>query len=430
MERGLSEYQRTLDALFARTGATSKFGLERTEELLALLGKPHQQIRTIHVAGTNGKGSVVATIYALLRAKGLRVGRYTSPHLVDFRERIVIDDIQIAEAEVLAFLSRWATDTERLGATFFEITTALAFDYFAATGVDVAIIETGLGGRLDSTNVVTPLVAGVTSISIDHTEHLGNTIRGIAAEKAGIFKCGVPAVFGPMSVVAREVMMKVADDVGASSIVPAVERFTPLRVEVSAGGTDFDVVEDGVATRVRSGLAGIEQAANSCIALAMLSVAGPAYATTVADAAITLPSVRLAGRFERVGKLIFDVAHNPASMQALVRTLKSVDPPRPLVAVVGILRDKDWRAMIEILGGVADQIILTAPSSAPASRSWDVREAMAFAHGLCVSATLEADVDVAIARGVATGATVVVTGSFHTVGDGLKSLGSASIAKE
>lgn len=426
MERGLSEYERTLGALFARTGTTSKFGLERTEALLSFLGAPHQRIRTIHVAGTNGKGSVVATIYALLRAKGLRVGRYTSPHLVDFRERIVVDDAQITEEEVLAFLSSWAAETERLGATFFEITTALALDHFATAGVDIAIIETGLGGRLDSTNVVTPLVAGVTSISIDHAEYLGDSIRGIAAEKAGIFKRGVPAVFGPMSAEAGEVMVKTATDVGASTVVPAVERFTPTHVSVSTGGTDFDIVEDGVATRVRSGLTGIEQATNSCMALAMLSVAGPAYSTSVSEAATTLPSVHLTGRFERIGNLIFDVAHNPASMQALARTLRSVDPPRPLVAVLGILRDKDWRAMIEILAGVADHIILTAPSSAPPSRSWDVREAVDFADSLNCSASLEADVDAAIVRGLATGATVVVTGSFHTVGDGLQSLRSTS----
>ena len=426
MERGLSDYERTLAALFARTGTTSKFGLERTAALLSLLNSPHKRIETIHVAGTNGKGSVVATIYALLRAKGLRVGRYTSPHLVDFSERIVVDDVQIAADQILAFLSRWESDTERLGATFFEITTALAFDHFATAGVDIAIIETGLGGRLDSTNVVTPLVAGVTSISIDHSEYLGDTIQEIAAEKAGIFKRGVPAVIGPMSAEAGEVMVRIAGDVAASSIVQAVDRYTPLGVTVSTSGTDFDVVYDGTATRVRSGLTGVEQATNSCIALAMLRAAGPAYQTSVSEAAVTLPTVRLRGRFERVGNLIFDVAHNPASMQALARTLKSVNPPRPLVAVLGVLKDKDWRAMIEILAGVADHIILTAPSSAPLNRSWDVREAVAFAGSLDCSASLESDVDVAIARGLAIAETVVITGSFHTVGDGLKSLGLMS----
>src|SRR5207237_399217 len=148
--------------------------------------------------GTNGKGSVVATADTLLRAKGLRVGRFTSPHLIDCRERIAINHVEINEDEVEAFLYRWESDRERLGATFFEITTALALDHFAQHDVDVAVIETGLGGRLDSTNVITPLAAAVTSIGIDHTEYLENSIVEIAREKGGIFKRGVPAIYGSL----------------------------------------------------------------------------------------------------------------------------------------------------------------------------------------------------------------------------------------
>ncbi|HVF40588.1 MAG TPA: Mur ligase family protein, partial [Gemmatimonadaceae bacterium] len=198
MDSGLSEYRNILDALFARTGSTARFGLSRTSDLLDLIGSKYRETDYFHVAGTNGKGSTVATLYALLRAKGLRVGRYTSPHLVDFRERIVVDDKEISEAEVISFLSRWTPDAERMGATFFEITTVLALDYFARSKVDVAVIETGLGGRLDATNVIMPVAAGITSISIDHAEYLGNTIESIAQEKAGIFKRGVPSVIGPL----------------------------------------------------------------------------------------------------------------------------------------------------------------------------------------------------------------------------------------
>ncbi|MEO5579340.1 MAG: folylpolyglutamate synthase/dihydrofolate synthase family protein, partial [Gemmatimonadaceae bacterium] len=380
MDIGLSEYGRTLAALFARTGATSKFGLERTEAFLALLGNPHDQIRTFHVAGTNGKGSVVATLYTLLRAKGLRVGRYTSPHLIDFRERIVVDDVEIGEQEVVDFLVRWLPDTERLGATFFEITTAMAFAHFAKAKVDVAIIEAGLGGRLDASNVITPLVAAVTSIGVDHTEFLGDTIPSIAGEKAGIFKAGVPAVFGPMSAEARDTLLSTAAAVGAAPVIQSSDLFAPTNVMVAPTGTDFDIAFDGAGARLRSGLVGAEQAVNSCIALTILGAAGREYETSLAEAAVTLPSVHLPGRFQQVGKFILDVAHNPDSMAALVRTLQAVDPPRPLVAILGILNDKNWRAMMHILAEVADLIILTDPPSAPATRAWSLSEATEFAR--------------------------------------------------
>src|SRR4029079_13405346 len=182
--------------LYARTTGAFKFGLERTHALLAEMGDPHLAVPALHIAGTNGKGSSVATAEAILRAKGLRCARYTSPHLVDFRERIVVAGVPIAEREVVEFVDRWMDTVERLEASFCEATTAMAFAHFARERADVALIETGLGGRLDSTNVVKPLAAGVTSIGFDHVEYLGPTLEGIAREKAGIFKLGVPAVVG------------------------------------------------------------------------------------------------------------------------------------------------------------------------------------------------------------------------------------------
>jgi dihydrofolate synthase/folylpolyglutamate synthase len=163
-------YRDALDYLFARTGGGSTYGLGRTRALLAELGDPHRAVPLFHVAGTNGKGSTVAALAALLAAGGRRVASYTSPHLVDFRERIVVAGAPIPSADVAAFVGRWTPAVERIGATFFEATTAMAFDHFARAGADVAVIETGLGGRLDSTNVVLPLAAGVTSIGLDHTE--------------------------------------------------------------------------------------------------------------------------------------------------------------------------------------------------------------------------------------------------------------------
>src|SRR5207253_2705020 len=183
--------------------------------LLARLGSPHRRLAAIHVAGTNGKGSVVATCEALLRARGFTVGRYTSPHLVDFRERITVNGHPISEKEVLDFLERWIPAAEEMGASFFEVTTALAFDWLARKEVDFAVIETGLGGRLDSTNVLKPRVATVTSIGLDHTDLLGDTLEAIAGEKAGIFKPGAPAVVGESSPEIRDLLERHADKAGA-----------------------------------------------------------------------------------------------------------------------------------------------------------------------------------------------------------------------
>src|SRR4051812_13769595 len=191
-----SEYQRALDFLFARTTGGVRFGLDRTVALLQALGNPHLAVPCFHVAGTNGKGSTVASIAAMLKYKGMRVATYTSPHLIDFRERIVVGGVPIGEDDVVRFIRDHVALIERLGATFFEATTAMAFDYIARSGADVSVIETGLGGRLDSTNVVDPLAAVVTSIGLDHTDLLGDTVEKIAQEKAGIFKRGRPAVIG------------------------------------------------------------------------------------------------------------------------------------------------------------------------------------------------------------------------------------------
>ncbi|MFM8781910.1 MAG: bifunctional folylpolyglutamate synthase/dihydrofolate synthase, partial [Gemmatimonadota bacterium] len=211
-------YRAALDALFARTTGQWKLGLERVEGFLHELGDPHQRLPIIHIAGTNGKGSVCASLETVLRRQGFRVGTYTSPHLVDFRERFRIDGAPIDEAPIFDFLERWTPRVETLGVTFFEATTAMGFQLFADAQVDIAVIETGLGGRLDATNVVRPLVAGVTSIGFDHMEWLGETLPQIAREKAGIFKAGVPAIVGELDLAVRRVLAEEAARRGAAPV--------------------------------------------------------------------------------------------------------------------------------------------------------------------------------------------------------------------
>jgi dihydrofolate synthase/folylpolyglutamate synthase len=418
----LSGYRAALDYLFERTTGGSRFGLERTAALLAALGDPHHRLRTFHVAGTNGKGSVCATLEAVLRQRGFRVGKYTSPHLVDFRERFLVDGRAVEEAYVVEFIERWTPDVERTGATFFEATTAMAFDWFARSNVDVAVIETGLGGRLDSTNVVRPIVAGVTAIGIDHVEYLGTTRESIAFEKAGIFKPGVPAVIGERDASIAALLEQHAIANGATSVTSVWRDAPPSGVVVTGHGTSFDVTLDGTPARLQTPLAGAHQASNAMVALLMLRAAGAPWSVTLSDAAKGLAGVRLPGRFHREGPFIFDVAHNPDGAGVLAATVKAVGEPRPVAALLTVLTDKDWRGVMAALAPVVDVFVLTSAPTAPVSRAWNAAEALAYAKSRGWEALLEPDFDRAISTASSLASTVLVTGSFHTVGDAMARL--------
>jgi dihydrofolate synthase/folylpolyglutamate synthase len=415
-------YHRALDFLFARTGSSVKVGLARTEALLAAIGRPHDRFPAFHVAGTNGKGSVCATLEALLRARGLRVGKYTSPHLVDFRERITVDGVPVAEEAVIAFVDRWTAECERLGATFFEATTSLAFESFAAARVDVAVVEVGLGGRLDSTNVLRPVAAGVTSIGMDHAEWLGNALESIAREKGGIYKSGVPAVVGELDPAIRALLAAQARAAGARPVRVLADECEIGDITVDAGGTAFDLRWRGERRALRTPLAGRYQAQNTVTALLMLDAAGPPYATPLADAAAALANVQLAGRFQRHGRYLFDVAHNPAGARVLAETIAAQPAAGPVVALFGVLADKDWRAMMTALAPVVSHFVLTTPPTAPLERAWRMEEALAFARDHGWSAERCASFDEAIERASRGAGTVLVTGSFHTVGDAMSRL--------
>jgi dihydrofolate synthase/folylpolyglutamate synthase len=415
-------YRAALDALFARTTGQWKLGLERVTGFLGALGDPHRHLRVLHVAGTNGKGSVCAMLDGALRARGLRVGKYTSPHLVDFRERFLVDGRPLPDAQIAAWLERYTPLVEAHGATFFEATTAMGFQLFAEAGVDVAVIETGLGGRLDATNVVHPLVAGVTGIGLDHTEWLGTTRETIAPEKAGIYKPGTPAVVGEPDPVIRGILAAEARRRGATPVRVVVEEGAATGIEVSAAGTSFVWRRPSGDVAVRTALAGLHQAQNALTALTMLDALPADLWRPVADALPALQQVRLPGRFSRHGQWIFDVAHNPDGSAVTALTLEGTAPARPVVALVSVLGDKDWRGMLHALRGAVDHFILTDTPTAPASRAWDSAAALAFARGEGLSAEREPDFDRALALAPTRGATVLVTGSFHTVGDAMSRL--------
>jgi dihydrofolate synthase / folylpolyglutamate synthase len=426
----LADYRDALAYLFARTTGAFKFGLERTTALLAALGNPERRYPSIHVAGTNGKGSSVATMSALLTAKGggLKVATYTSPHLIDFRERMVVGGQMISSDEVVAFVSAHLPLIEEIGASFFEATTAMAFDHFARAGADVAVIEAGLGGRLDSTNVLHPVVAGVTSIGLDHTEYLGTTLAAIAGEKAGIFKPGRPAVIGEREPRIRDLLTEHAMRAGAS-VVRTTDEVGVDRVVVDASGTTCDVNWRGERMTLHTPLAGTHQADNLAFALVMLDAAGSDYAVSAAEASLHLSDVQVPGRFQQHGRFIFDVAHNPAGIEVLVRTLGAVAPPGPITALVCVLGDKDWREMLRLLSGVASRFVVTMAPTAPSSRAWSLDEAAAFARALGVDVESIPDFAAALDRAESGAGTVLVTGSFHTVGDALALLQVSPMAR-
>lgn len=409
-----------LEFLFVRTTGGFKFGLERTVALLKALDNPHRAYPVIHVAGTNGKGSSLATAEALLMGRGLRVGKYTSPHLVDFRERILVDREPIQATQIVEFVQRWTPLVEKLGATFFEATTAMAFDAFARAKVDVALIETGLGGRLDSTNVVDPVAAGVTSIGLDHMEYLGHTLDAIAYEKAGIFKSGRPAVIGEASAMARDVLLERARERGAHPVLVS-DRVRISDIDVGPAGTTVELSMNGESARLQTPLTGQHQAHNLAFTLALLDAAGPPYAVTLAQAAPLLSRVSLPGRFQRKGKYIFDVAHNADGARVLADTLRAVKPARPVRALFCALKDKEWKDMLTNLNPRVDEFILTDAPTAPASRKWNLEEARAFLRHAGMKGDVAWTFDEALKQ-VEDAGTVLVTGSFHTVGDAMARL--------
>ena len=422
MDVALTSYADALEHLFARVTGGWKLGLDTTFALARAMGDPQDRFPTFHVAGTNGKGSVVATLDVLLRNQGLKVGRYTSPHLVDFRERIVVNGVPVSEGDMMELIARWVPEVERVGATFFEATTGMAFAYFAQVGVDVAVIEVGLGGRLDATNIIRPLVSGVTSIGIDHVQYLGTTAEEIAGERAGIFKAGVPVVIGERDPAIRALLARLGHAAGSAPVRAIADDSALEDITVDATGTCFSIVTGDRRRPLKTPLVGWHQAANAATAIAMLEAAGPPWRAAADAAEAGLAGVKLPGRFQRAGMLLFDVAHNPDGVHTLCDSLTAVRPASPVHCLFSVLRDKDWPAMMRALAPHVDLFVLTLPPSVPADRAWEIGEpaALAAAHGW--PAVVEPDFARALARSQEGAATTLVTGSFHTVGDAMARL--------
>ena len=414
--------------LFPRLGHGVKWGLGRTRSLLAALGEPQRAYPSIHIGGTNGKGSVAAMCAEVLRRAGLRTGLYTSPHLCDFRERVQVDGRPVAPDVLARVGAGLHAAVDRIGPTFFEATTALAFGVFADREVDIAVIEVGLGGRLDATNVIVPAVTCITNVSLDHADYLGPTVEDIAREKAGIIKPGVPIHTSETGRRVLRILKSRATRAGAPfrALDPARD---VRRLELSGRRTSFRMSSAAwgeLALTVP--LAGAHQATNAALAARALESL-PAQLRPAREAVVRgMAGVSWPGRVQLVRRAgvtwVFDVAHNVAGMETLATTLRSLGRPRPIVVLAGILGDKDWGGMLPGLLSIADGAVLTQPPSAPGERRWDPGQ-VAAALAPRFALEVEADFGRALARTAdrAGGGTAVVTGSCHTVGSALDELG-------
>ena len=393
-----TSYTAELAWLYGMQSFGIKLGLDRTRAFLAALGWEQGGQRFLHVAGTNGKGSVCAMLESICRAGGLTTGMFTSPHLVTFRERIRLNGDMAGREEIARRLARIheVCDSMDPPPTFFEIATALAFEIFREAQPDVIILETGLGGRLDSTNVIRPLVSVITSVGMDHTHILGGTLGEIAGEKAGIIKHGVPVVTGPLAEEAAEVVTRVA-----------AEREAPLS-RVTEPLTDFGF-----------GLRGPHQQMNAAVALRALEAAGLAF--TPEQIAEGLRAVQWPGRFQQVrhaGRIfILDGAHNPDAAHTLAATWRETfDAARPSV-ILGIVRDKDANAICRELAAIAGEFVIVPVRNARGTPPEDLQR--------IASAWAPARVSPSLAQAIATSATespTLITGSLFLIGEALVAL--------
>lgn len=444
-KRPIRTYSSALKFLFAQTDYeqmlrvrynSDTFDLDRMKLLLKKLGNPHLTIQSAHIAGTKGKGSTATMLASMIGACGYKVGLYTSPHILDIRERIQINGEMISQADLARLITQCEPFIQKMTdckPTFFEIFTAMAFRYFADQKVDVAVVEAGLGGRLDSTNVLKPAVCGITSISMDHMHQLGNTMSKIATEKAGIFKASIPAVSVPQAPEVSRALRKVAREVNAPLLFTGDDIEFSYRVESSR--------TDGCHTRIclttpRSRfehlpvpLPGEHQALNCGLALAMLDqLKEGGLKINDAEAVKGLAGLYLPGRMETISydpRILVDGAHNAASIQALMRAIAQHISYDSMVLVFGCAADKDIPGMIDQIATGADKVIFTKADSPRAARPEDLAAMYEERSGRIAQIVQTFPEALRVARSAVSREDLIcITGSFVLVGEAKKALGN------
>jgi dihydrofolate synthase / folylpolyglutamate synthase len=424
-----------------------KFDLAHMRVLLAALDNPERRFPSVLIAGTNGKGSTASTLASILRASGLRTGLYTSPHLVRINERIRIGAESISDQAFALIHDLVDRTAERLVGenelpwhpSFFEMLTAIAFEHFAREKVDIAVLEVGMGGRLDATNVVEPRVSVITDISLDHQKFLGDTVTEIAGEKAGIIRPGVVVVTLPQQPQANDVIGNTILELGARGVnaVPYVPPVSPASSAYLAASADNTPVSRyplqvmGEQIMVETPLLGRHQLRNVALAIAAAEeLSRQGFPVTAASIERGIRGTHWPGRFQVVPasgsapEYVFDVAHNPAGAWALRSTLSAGYPDRPLTFIFGAMRDKAIGEMAEILFPLAERVIATRADNPRSASPAEIREA-----ALRTSTPMEEAADVAAAIELArtsarADAVVVITGSIYIVGEAMRLLGA------
>jgi dihydrofolate synthase / folylpolyglutamate synthase len=424
---------------------SQKFDLAHMRVLLSALDNPERRFPGVLIAGTNGKGSTAATMASILRASGVRTGLYTSPHLTRINERIQIDGEQIGDDDFALVHDLVDRTAERLVGegelpwhpSFFEMLTAMAFEYFARRKVEIAVLEVGMGGRLDATNVIEPRVSVITDISLDHQKFLGDTVAEIAGEKAGIIRSGGVVVTLPQQPQANDVIGRTIMELGAQAVsaVPYVPPVSPASAQYLVAGHEnvvsrYPLQVMGSQILVETPLIGRHQLRNVALAIAAAEELGrQGFPVTAASIESGIRETRWPGRFQALPatgdapEYVFDVAHNPAGAWALRSTLSAGYADRPLTFIFGAMRDKAIGEMAEILFPLAERVIATHADNPRAATTGEIREA-----AVRTSTPLEeaADVEAALAMAktsVRADTLVVITGSIYIVGEAMRLLG-------
>lgn len=439
-------YQKSIDYLYSLQKHGIKLGLEKISLILSAVGSPHKDFRAFHIAGTNGKGSVSAMIASMLRAYGYKVGLFTSPHLVSFTERITINGVQITETEVVQLTQEVKSVIDSLNVetpTFFEFVTAMAYLYFSRKGIDWGVIEVGMGGRLDCTNVIIPAASVITNINYDHKEFLGETLTAIAGEKAGIIKSGVPVISSSQEKEAEAVLIKTSEE-KSSPLYMYGKDFYGIMKKSNINGVIFDYIDQKFSKipDLFTPLAGDYQLINASVAVKAVSVVlNQSVVNEIEKLKTGLSSTKWRGRLEIVSKdplIIIDGAHNPDAAENLAIFLKKEFSQYKIILVTGIMSDKDILGILRPLMPLCKEIIFTSPNygraAAPQTLSDmalkegfhsrtapSVREALKMAVETAKSFEQEAE---KLSSGKPL---ILITGSFYTIGEAMEAFGEKAV---
>lgn len=427
-------YHDAVDYLYNLRKYGIKLGLSNIKTLMSILGDPHRSFNSIHIAGTNGKGSTATIIASILAQNGFKVGLYTSPHLVSFTERIRINNKKVSEDDVIRLTILLNSLIKDIKPTFFEFVTAMAFYYFMENDVDWAVIETGMGGRFDATNVIDPHVSIITNVGFDHMEFLGNTISDIAFEKAGIIKRGVPVVTASQHPDAVRVLTETAERL--DSEIHIYDRdFKGEVLAMDEEGIRFDYQGYTNFNGLFLSLTGRHQLYNASMAIRTCEILNK-HGISIPETSIIkgLRDTRIEGRLEIVSHnpfIILDGAHNPHAVERLCGTVKELFNSKRTIIVTGILKDKDIMGILEPLSRIADTMILTRPMGERSASSEELNGCLKRLEGINTIKTV-------ITHGIADAlniairewdrdSIIIVTGSFYTAGEAKEILGHEAI---